>query len=457
MPPPIDLHVFILVHGLHGLPSDWDYFAERLQQRYRQQHASPNNAIFILKSACNSAFKTHHGLQAMSERLAKEVSAFLQRHVKPYIFTLYHQQQQQQQEEGERLHVRLILSMVGHSLGGLIVRAVLPLLFDTNDQRLRSATIHSALPSDRIHLDILPCSYMSVSSPHLGSRRPVNTDSPWYQRAKNNAVSIYLKFIIGSTGRELGLMDHMVMRQQQEEVQAEQDLIRSGLLMQMSDGQSSYVQGLLRFPYRTLIGHRQDITVPLCSSTIRSYCPPPAGSTEEAVTPLFGGSRISSDQAYRFQVVGHSGFDASVQKTMDELNTANMESLTGTRHHEGEPFGQQSGLGSPGGKANEIAMDEEQRQQQVVPLLNLSQDEFHSDNTDEVEFSRKMMCDLQRIGWRRLSLDYGVRNPLMQVIIHAIVIGKRMGLLPQTMRLLSEQSADFLVRVLLKDVQDVSL
>ena len=50
-----------------------------------------------------------------------------------------------------------------------------------------------------------PCSYLSVGTPHLGSKRPVG--DRLYHRVKSQLVDFYLSTIIGRTGRQLGMLD----------------------------------------------------------------------------------------------------------------------------------------------------------------------------------------------------------------------------------------------------------
>lgn len=475
----MDLFLVVMVHGLHGLPSDFDYFEDRLRMKFNEEHVlgSRLRHLLVLKSAHNSFLKTHHGLQVMRERLASEILLFLQDQVTRLL------------KDTTFKDLKLYLSIVGHSLGGLIARSVLPLVLnDSNYSVIREAILNSSTDKQMdLNLDIIPVSYMSVCTPHLGSRRPTQGRS-LYQKVKNNAVSVYLRYIIGSTGRELGLTDAeaALAEQQAEEVDEEQSCMRSGLLMAMSDFSGPYVEALMQFPFRTLVGHRQDVTVPLCSSTIRSFCP--YSSEQDSTTN-------------RFRLLGYSGFKENEfkfyfsQLDNGDESITNEESLVGTQHHSGEAFLPSSGLNlsaspsfplqswftgagespkeplavcSASNKKPEGPEETEKSpnaetaleldrlaptsSNNKVALLDLAQD-LYSDNTADVEFSRRMLCNLQKIGWRRLSLDYGVRNPLLQLFIHAIVIGKRFPFIPSSLQELSECSTNLLVQVLLMDFQ----
>ncbi|KAL8275435.1 hypothetical protein Esti_000647 [Eimeria stiedai] len=112
-------HLFVLVHGFQGTPSDFRIFKAALCSSY--QHAA------CLSSTAN-ADDTEGDIEAMGERLAAEVLSYVQE-----CF-------------GTRGLDRI--SFIGHSLGGIIVRAALP--------HLRASL------GSRFH------SYLSLSSPHFG-------------------------------------------------------------------------------------------------------------------------------------------------------------------------------------------------------------------------------------------------------------------------------------------------
>ncbi|KAL8450266.1 hypothetical protein Emag_003289 [Eimeria magna] len=112
-------HLFVLVHGFQGTPSDFRIFKAALCASY--QHAA------CLSSTAN-ADDTEGDIEVMGERLASEVLAYVQE-----CF-------------GTRGLDRI--SFIGHSLGGIIVRAAL--------RHLRASL------GSRFH------SYLSLSSPHFG-------------------------------------------------------------------------------------------------------------------------------------------------------------------------------------------------------------------------------------------------------------------------------------------------
>ena len=126
-------HLVVLVHGLVGNASNWDVTRAALER-----HAPADWTI--LASNANAARRTFDGVDACGERLAAEV--------RDAVATA-----------GGASTIDRI-SFVGHSMGGLIARHAIGLLFDT-----ASGTV-AGVP---------PAHYVSLATPHLGcAHEPTN-------------------------------------------------------------------------------------------------------------------------------------------------------------------------------------------------------------------------------------------------------------------------------------------
>jgi hypothetical protein len=64
-----------------------------------------------------------------------------------------------------------------------------------------------------------------------------------------------------------------------------------------------------------------------------------------------------------------------------------------------------------------------------------------------------MICELQRFPWRRVTVDYGPLNPLAVLLVHAVIIGKSIPVVPTptAMRNMSQLSADGIAALLVQD------
>ncbi|PYI32980.1 DUF676-domain-containing protein [Aspergillus indologenus CBS 114.80] len=124
-------HLCVLVHGLWGNPSHLDFIATSLRDRYKEDR------LHILAAKRNSGNYTYDGIELGGERLAHEVEETLERLA----------------EEGHNIRK---LSVVGYSLGGLVARYALGLLYA------------------RGWLDKLePVNFTTFVSPHVGVRTPL--------------------------------------------------------------------------------------------------------------------------------------------------------------------------------------------------------------------------------------------------------------------------------------------
>ncbi|KAH7664997.1 putative alpha/beta hydrolase protein [Dioscorea alata] len=142
-------------------------------------------------SECNCARLTLDGIDVMGERLAKEVLSVVER--RPELQKI---------------------SFVGHSLGGLITRYAIALLFKPSVERSSSEETEAIKSvSECLEQDakakiagLEPMNFITFVTPHLGSRWhkqiPILCGSPALER-----MSYKISSIVGKTGNHLFLKD----------------------------------------------------------------------------------------------------------------------------------------------------------------------------------------------------------------------------------------------------------
>ncbi|PNW75018.1 hypothetical protein CHLRE_12g499950v5 [Chlamydomonas reinhardtii] len=117
-------HLLVLVHGLADTKSAWDRCVVELRNM-------PDAGRYVfLQSAVNARWRTHHGVDVCGQRLAEEICALLA--TAPGL-----------------THV----SMIGHSMGGMIARYAAGLLYR---------------PADGTIAGLTPRHFVTLASPHLG-------------------------------------------------------------------------------------------------------------------------------------------------------------------------------------------------------------------------------------------------------------------------------------------------
>ncbi|KAF3927445.1 hypothetical protein ABW21_db0207776 [Orbilia brochopaga] len=130
MAPPAADHLVVLVHGLWGNPSHMEYIASTLRSRY------DDSRLIVHVAARNSGNHTYDGIELGGERLAREIEDLLE----------------DLADRGVKIRK---FSIAGYSLGGLVSRYVVGLLY-----------------AKGFFDKITPVNFTTFASPHLGVRTP---------------------------------------------------------------------------------------------------------------------------------------------------------------------------------------------------------------------------------------------------------------------------------------------
>ncbi|KAL6509417.1 hypothetical protein OROGR_022727 [Orobanche gracilis] len=135
-------HLVVMVHGILGSASDWKFGAEKFVQRLPDK-------VFVHCSERNAAKLTLDGVDIMGERLAEEVIGVMKK--KPSLKKI---------------------SFVAHSVGGLVARYAIGKLYrppnkGSGEDVLANGSIEE---SKGTIANLEPINFISVATPHLGSR-----------------------------------------------------------------------------------------------------------------------------------------------------------------------------------------------------------------------------------------------------------------------------------------------
>ncbi|KAJ1698625.1 hypothetical protein LUZ63_007137 [Rhynchospora breviuscula] len=167
-------HLVIMVNGLGGSPDDWKFAAEQLVKRFPDK-------VVVHSSQCNTAKLTYDGVDQMGERLAEEVRSLV-----------------------EKRRGVIKISFVAHSLGGLIARYAIGILYAP--ETVSDNSLDELGPKGKI-AGLEPVNFITSATPHLGSRG--NKQLPFLfglSLLERTAVET-AHLIIGRTGRHLFLTD----------------------------------------------------------------------------------------------------------------------------------------------------------------------------------------------------------------------------------------------------------
>lgn len=186
-------HLVIFVHGLLGNPWDFDNLRDKLD---RPSNTNPNTprprrtpkTTFFAVDGYSGVIEPNGGVEYASniafEQICNRID--LQRHDKKMPFT----------------HI----SFIGHSFGGIVIRRVVKMMADTN--RLLVDENNTQTCGEALK----PCVITTISSPHLGSARPVYRflTHPWqnFTHPLNPIASVAADPGCFISGREMVLKDH---------------------------------------------------------------------------------------------------------------------------------------------------------------------------------------------------------------------------------------------------------
>lgn len=200
-------HLVVLVHGLWGNPSHLSYLASTLRKAYDEDELH----ILLVKSNADSF--TYDGIELGGERVTHEVEAEINK----------------LEETGRKINK---LSFVGYSLGGLVARYAIGLLYSNGW-------------FDRIQ----PVNFTTFATPHLGVRAPkVGPQSYIWNVLGARTLS--------TSGRQLFLIDSFRQTGQP-------------LLSVMAEPKSVFIRGLAAFENRSLYANTlNDRSVPYYTACI---------------------------------------------------------------------------------------------------------------------------------------------------------------------------------------------
>ncbi|KAF2748576.1 DUF676-domain-containing protein [Sporormia fimetaria CBS 119925] len=125
------VHLVVLVHGLWGNPGHLQFLSDSIRERF----ADENLHIFLPKS--NSGNFTYDGIELGGERVTREIEEKLE----------------ELEKRGQNINR---MSVIGYSLGGLVARYAIGLLYHKG-----------------IFERIQPVNFTTFATPHLGVRTPL--------------------------------------------------------------------------------------------------------------------------------------------------------------------------------------------------------------------------------------------------------------------------------------------
>uniref|UniRef100_A0A0E0KIH3 DUF676 domain-containing protein n=1 Tax=Oryza punctata TaxID=4537 RepID=A0A0E0KIH3_ORYPU len=181
---PAPTHLVVTVNGIVGSAENWRYAAKHFIKKHPED-------VVVHCSGCNGAARTFDGVDVMGRRLAEEVLSVVE--CRPELQKI---------------------SFVAHSLGGLIARYAIALIYesateiDSHEEHEKQVTdVSSNQPIDRGKIAGLePINFITFATPHLGTRS--HKQIPLLRGSyKLEKMAYRLSWIAGRSGKHLFLKD----------------------------------------------------------------------------------------------------------------------------------------------------------------------------------------------------------------------------------------------------------
>jgi len=249
----INLLCCYFVHGLDGSNRDFQSIHEKTEEIYNSLFKNENeddvkNYFYGYRSNDNALFKTHGQFQVLVDKSFNELQNFLEN----IALTNFQKDNEEKYNHFENVECNLYFSIIGHSLGGLISRGVVKYIYSSFKKEDFEYVNYFEYLKNKFSFitTIKPCSFFTLSTPHLGSLA-CNENGSIIKRTEKNMVRFYCNYFSGSIGKVFTYRD------------GNKDI--KPTLIRLS--QKEYMDIYAKFPNRTLIGCvRFDIPVKFCSA-----------------------------------------------------------------------------------------------------------------------------------------------------------------------------------------------
>lgn len=456
--PPRRVHVVVLVHGNHGSPGDWARFHAPLRKHLGED-------VVVIASESN-ADTTHRGVAIGGRRLADEVIAGVRR-VRERLAAA----------AGTSAPV-LALSIICHSLGGLYGRYA-----------LRQLAASDATRPTQLGGSMEWTSFVTLCSPHLGSRRPGGNLLKGLWRG---AVHGVVGNLYGHTGQDL-LLQEPTHEPVPEDVATgsstggsgaagagagsaaaaapspppstpvSEVVARGATLLRMSQPGSEWMRALGHFAHRTLVAMvEHDLSVPYAAAAVQRASPHAPVGYGESKWHVARHAGFSSDvvaHALRRHVASTRA-DAGGAATAGAATTAGAAVASAA---ESEPAPTTVLATSPIVSTEDVTVATTATDTAPETPPSASGDggatgaafaadagELVADGRGEVEFPSRLHDWLHSVRWRQIDLCVALRTPGLKPAVHNFPIGKNQWA-SKPMTTGSGECIDMLARVLAVD------
>lgn len=252
------------VHGVDRTKADFEVIQKKTEEIFQntfnhQEDADVKNLIYGYCSTSHTGSKSRDHLCVTSKNDFIEFGEYLEK-------TILKELQEKYNWEGEGIQCNIYISITGHSLGGVICRGLIKNIYSTYSPKEGEENVQYDSYPDYLKktypflTTIQPCSFLTLSSPHLGARvaEPGKAKSI-LKKLEKFASRVSTDYLMSYVGKELAFRDDRIKNNEYYEKK------QQPVLFQFCD--KDYMDALAQFPNRTLTGFlRYDVQVKYCTA-----------------------------------------------------------------------------------------------------------------------------------------------------------------------------------------------
>jgi len=318
----LNVNLCYLVHCLGGKASTYDNIKESTEKLFEkvfvnEEDKDTKNIFVCYCNEANSGFTSNYSLEIMFDNAYQE---FIQYFEETFIKNLKNDEEKYNKFEGVECDIYLTFS--GHSIGGNVSRGLITKIyskFSKNNETYDNyfQYIQKQYP---FITNIIPCSYIAISSPHLGSlvTKDAEENIKHMKRSEKTVVKLFTNTVVGDVGKELTFQDEKVKNPKKvknastEQVNEDtEEKISKHVLINHCNKKA--MEALAQFPNRTLTAHvRNDVQVKYCSAM---------GSLESPYPYIINNEKelLVADNTNDVRIVSYSGFGEELEYYQKEV------------------------------------------------------------------------------------------------------------------------------------------
>lgn len=467
------------IHGLGGSNEDYKNIKLQFQETFNKLFPDENdkeikNIVNIYCTNANSGMKATFPFEIMFQN---EFQEFTQYFENTLVKDLKRDASKYNNFEG--VECNIYLSFSGHSLGGNVARGLITKLYSTFTQKDETFDNYfEYIKKNYTFLtNVIPCSYLSLSSPHLGSLvSPSNESSKFMKKAEKFVVKGFLNTVVGDVGKELTFQENekksnktnknnnnnnnsnnnsnnnINNNNDSNDNNNEENKSKKYKYRIMNCCSKEEMEALARFPNRTLTAFlRYDLQVKYCSAMgcIESPYPSILENEKDILIPGVNDTRI----------VMYSGFNEGEELDYYQKEVFNTK-ISKDFYYDNVKVVPSPDIDDQIKRALANKKEQEKKNnnnnnetKEDIPLTHYEEmeEEFLIDNENETEIPVALIKLFNRIPFRRVSLDFVVPAGLLRAYTHGLCLDVEAFFIGAKIKKMANKTKNFYCNLLIAD------